>query len=278
MKNFLKSILLFGIAGMMFAACSELSLSETELKFPAGFFEKKSFVVKTDLNWDIVEKPNWVSLSKIEENGRTIVEVSPYENHSFDSRMGKIKIQTAEKFYIVDLFQDGVKLKKESGDLGLSVEWSTCNLGATKSTDFGNYYKWDEIHDYQSNGYRLPTHEEQVEFRDNIFWVWGENNGVEGIYCVAKNGNYVFLPAAGGKINCSLYSYNCRWKHKGEKGYYWSSSLYKGGIRNAHTMEFGWELGYCHITCFTEAPRERYWSVYYYDTEELSVRLVRDVK
>ena len=78
-------------------SCSELSLSETELKFPAGFFETKSFVVKTDLNWDIVEQPDWVKTDKIEENGRTIVEVMPKVNNSFDSRKGEIKIQTSEK-------------------------------------------------------------------------------------------------------------------------------------------------------------------------------------
>ena len=169
---------MFCIATM--ASCSELSLSETELKFPAAFFEAGSFVVKTDLNWEIVEQPAWVKTGKIEENGRTIVEVTPRENHSFNSRMGKIKIQTAEKYYIVDIFQEGVHLKKESGDLGLSVEWNTCNLGATKSTDYGNYYTWNEIHDYQSNGYRLPTREEQEELINNCYWAWGENNGIEG--------------------------------------------------------------------------------------------------
>lgn len=202
-------------------SCSELSLSETELKFPAGFFETKSFVVTTDLNLDIVEQPDWVETSKIEENGRTIVEVSPSVNHSFDSRKGKIKIQTAEKYYIVDIFQDGVHLKKESGDLGLSVEWNTCNLGATKSTDFGNYYRWDEIHSYQSNGYRLPTVGEQEELRDNSVWVWGKKYGVSGTYFVAKNGNYVFLPAAGTLDGSDVYDV-------GSNGYYWSSSAGDG--------------------------------------------------
>ena len=273
MKNFLKSILLFGIAGMMFAACSELSLSETELKFPAGFFEKKSFVVKTDLDWDIVEKPNWVSLSKIEENGRTIVEVSPYENHSFDSRMGKIKIQTAEKFYIVDLFQDGVKLKKESGDLGLSVEWSTCNLGATKSTDFGNYYTWNEIHDYQSNGYRLPTHEEQCELIRNCNWVCGETDGINGIYVVAKNGNYMFLPTTGGENGSDEGG---RWCDKDVFGYYWSSSPSTDG--EAYCMEVevsSWTPG----LSWGHATRKRFYTPNHtYNPAVISVRLVRDVK
>ncbi|MBQ3675916.1 MAG: hypothetical protein II926_00915 [Bacteroidales bacterium] len=227
-RTFIKIAIASLFCILTMASCSELSLSETELKFPAGFFETKSFVVKTDLNWDIVEQPDWVKTGKIEENGRTIVEVMPDVNHSFDSRKGKIKIQTAEKYYIVDIFQEGVHLKNESGDLGLSVEWNTCNLGATKSTDFGNYYKWDEIHSYQSNGYRLPTHDEQVELCDNSVWVWGENNGVRGTYFVAKNGNYVFLPAAGRRDGTGVVDV-------GSNGYYWSSSAsgyYDAGYLN----------------------------------------------
>ena len=30
-------------------------------------------------------------------------------------------------------------------DLGLSVKWATCNIGATKPEDYGNYYAWGEI-------------------------------------------------------------------------------------------------------------------------------------
>ena len=228
-RTFIKIAIASLFCILTMASCSELSLSETELKFPAGFFEMKSFVVKTDLNWDIVEQPDWVKTGKIEENGRTIVEVMPDVNHSFDSRKGKIKIQTAEKYYIVDIFQDGVHRKKESGDLGLSVEWNTCNLGATKSTDFGNYYRWDEIHSYQSNGYRLPTVGEQEELRDNSVWVWGKRIGVRGTYFVAKNGNYVFLPAAGGRGRTDV-------GYVGSLGLYWSSSA--SGYYDAYYLYF----------------------------------------
>ena len=231
------------------ASCSELSLSETELEFPAAFFETGSFVVKTDLNWEIVEQPDWVKTGKIEENGRTIVKVTPSTNRSLDSRKGKIKIQTAEKYYIVDIFQDGVHLKKESGDLGLSVEWNTCNLGATKSTDYGNYYTWDEIHNYKSNGWRLPTHKEQRELENNCVYCWGENNGVKGCYFVAKNGNYIFLPAAGDRNGTDVYNV-------GSLGYYWSSSA--SGYYDANYLDFGSygvDANYCDYRGYGQSVR-----------------------
>ena len=30
-------------------------------------------------------------------------------------------------------------------DLGLSVKWASCNLGATRPTDYGDYYAWGEV-------------------------------------------------------------------------------------------------------------------------------------
>lgn len=226
--TFVKIALAALLGVVMLSSYTELSLSETKLNYSA-WDETNTFVVKTDLNWEIVEQPDWVRTKKIEENGRTTVEVTTDKNHSFDSRMGKIKIQTAEKFYIVDLFQDGVKLKKESGDLGLSVEWSTCNLGATKSTDFGNYYTWNEIHDYESNGYRLPKAEEQRELLEKCVHVRGENNGVNGMWFVAKNGNAVFLPTAGNRCGSVVYDV-------GSDGVYWSSSA--GSYDNAYYLSF----------------------------------------
>ena len=43
-------------------------------------------------------------------------------------------------------------------DLGLSVKWATCNVGAQKPEDYGNYYAWGEIRPktiYTWKGYRF---------------------------------------------------------------------------------------------------------------------------
>ena len=45
-------------------------------------------------------------------------------------------------------------------DLGLSVKWATCNLGATKPEEYGNYYAWGEIatkSDYSWSTYKYGT-------------------------------------------------------------------------------------------------------------------------
>ncbi len=39
---------------------------------------------------------------------------------------------------------DGKHEGHEYVDLGLSVKWATCNVGANKPEDYGNYYAWGE--------------------------------------------------------------------------------------------------------------------------------------
>ena len=50
---------------------------------------------------------------------------------------------------------------KEAVDLGLSVKWATCNVGATKPEEYGNYYAWGETtpkDDYSRETYKFGTY------------------------------------------------------------------------------------------------------------------------
>ena len=145
-------------------------------------------------------------------------------------------------------------------DLGLSVKWATCNVGATSPEDYGNYYAWGETTtktsydednyqhwvDYNGDGHlddgeftintdisgtrydaaranwggswRLPTKSEFDELIDKCTWTWTKLNGVDGYEVKSKkNGNSIFLPAAG---NCSGDTPH----YQGSYGFYWSST------------------------------------------------------
>ncbi len=135
-------------------------------------------------------------------------------------------------------------------DLGLSVKWATCNVGATRPEDYGNYYAWGETSpktsytmdncktmdestdDIDGDSYydaatanwgsvwRLPTKSEFQELRDNCSWTWTKLNGVNGYEVKSKkNGNSIFLPAAG---YCDGGTPSLR----GSSGSYWSSTPY----------------------------------------------------
>ena len=113
-------------------------------------------------------------------------------------------------------------------DLGLSVKWATCNVGASSPTEYGNYYAWGEtttkseytkknsktcgisMGDISGNSsydaartnwggsWRLPTKAECQELLDNCKSEWTTVSGVRGRrFTSKKNGRSIFLPAAG---------------------------------------------------------------------------------
>jgi len=154
------------------------------------------------------------------------------------------------------------KLNSENGyeyiDLGLSVMWATCNVGANAPEEYGYYFAWGETHrksDYTEKTYsykgtrttlpmsadaaavnwggswRMPTNREQNELRTHCTWTWTTLNGVKGYRVTSKiNGNSIFLPAAG--------YHSLMIQDRGYRGCYWSSSLNTTRTACAYTMNF----------------------------------------
>ena len=159
-------------------------------------------------------------------------------------------------------------------DLGLSVKWATCNLGATKPSDYGHYYAWSETMvkgDYSWDTYkwgkgnnitkyndsdgktvldpeddvataklgspwRMPTKDEINELIGGCTWKWTKKNGVRGHEVKGTNGKTIFLPAAGTRKGFELL-------YTGESGFYWSASRASNEINKA----FYFDNGYSNI-------------------------------
>ena len=170
-------------------------------------------------------------------------------------------------YYRLDESENMTNLTWQSNayvDLGLSVKWATCNVGATTPEGYGNYYAWgntetnskystDKCITYGQNitgfsgsaaydaaranwGYiwRMPTYDEIIELKNNCTWNWTTYNGVNGYKVVSKvNNNYIFLPAAGYFSEYSLID-------AGINGRYWSStdSDISYGNYNAYGISF----------------------------------------
>lgn len=114
-----------------------------------------------------------------------------------------------------------VQAQNEFVDLGLSVTWATCNVGANSPEENGEYYTFDNALALENNGERLPTKEEFQELIDNCTWLWREE-GVHGYMATSKkNGNSIFLPAASTRYGTSV-------ELVGSHGGYWSSSTDDG--------------------------------------------------
>ena len=155
-------------------------------------------------------------------------------------------------------------------DLGLSVKWACCNIGAEFPEEYGGYYAWGDPEEKDSciwtrykwhndstgemtkyNGkdekivldssddiaqimwgedWRMPTQAEMQELMECCEWEWTLVNGVYG-YKVSGNGNSIFLPAAGSQ-------YKDLFTSQGTQGCYMSSTLYGGDYELEVCMGF----------------------------------------
>lgn len=65
-------------------------------------------------------------------------------------------------------------------DLGLSVKWATCNLGASKPEGYGEYYAWGETEPYYSS-------------QDPLTWKEGKGDGYRWASYKWSDGSYTSL-------------------------------------------------------------------------------------
>lgn len=154
---------------------------------------------------------------------------------------------TEEKTYKVD--DDFV-------DLGLSVKWAKCNIGASSETDFGGLFGFGDITgvkssidpaDYASEdtymtlkdvAYHatggigtLPTADLFEELFTLCTTEWTEQDGVPGYKVTGKNGNSIFLPAAGKRVESTI-------SEEGVQGYYLTGSINPSNTEFAVDYEF----------------------------------------
>lgn len=125
-------------------------------------------------------------------------------------------------------------------DLGLSVKWADRNVGASSPSDYGDLLEWGALKESQhyakvdfdisgnpqydaataawGDGWRLPTKQEMEELVEKCKWEWTTQGGHSGYRITGPNGNSIFLPAAGWRLEDSEINYD------GVSATYWSST------------------------------------------------------
>ncbi len=147
-------------------------------------------------------------------------------------------------------------------DLGLSVLWSSRNVGAASGELPGLYVGWGDaggnltsinVDDYPCSDppediggsdcdiaremwaetWRLPTRAEVQELIQKCQWRWTVINGIPGAQIIGRNGGSIFLPAAGDR-------YGTDYEDAYYYGRYWTSELRPDSDeqRQAFAMEF----------------------------------------
>lgn len=121
---------------------------------------------------------------------------------------------------------------RTSGDNGQNIKLSKYNTNSSYGTVDNKTVLAPEDDVAQvklGGGWRMPTFAEWTELWSKCANTWTDNyngTGVKGIIVTGKNGNSIFLPAAGYRWDTSLDS-------AGSTGYYWSSSLYTSNPSSA---------------------------------------------
>lgn len=167
-------------------------------------------------------------------------------NNSVNAQVRKTQKRTAVKKPVRKQTHQAIDLGLPSG-----TKWASCNVGANKPEEYGDYYAWGETttkkeytednYLYYKNGkyvnigddisgtqydvahvkwgekWQMPTLEQILELVHNCKYEWTTLNGVKGGKLTGPNGNSIFLPAAGNRWYGDL-------SRAGEYGYYWSST------------------------------------------------------
>lgn len=133
-------------------------------------------------------------------------------------------------------------------DLGLSVNWATCNVGADNEWESGNFYAWGQtfskdeyMKDYTKpegdisgnskydaatanwgDGWRMPTKEELEDLVNKCTWERTNRKGMNG-YVVSRNGKSIFLPICGGANGKNITKTIPESRKNGRAGY-WSGT------------------------------------------------------
>ena len=119
----------------------------------------------------------------------------------------------------------------EAVDLGLPSgrKWADRNVGQKvidDPADYGYLMDFDSAqHLPLPKGWEVPSKEDFKELCDHCTHEWVDKDGLRGMRFTGKNGNSIFLPAAGytwfdeEDHGTTLYS-------RGSYGYYWSSGFY----------------------------------------------------
>lgn len=160
-------------------------------------------------------------------------------------------------------------------DLGLSVKWASWNLGASLPEEYGCYFAWGEtapkkeydwstykfgdssyftkynstdgltqleLEDDAANvlwgeGWRMPTHEEELELFNMCSWEDVMINGVSGYRITGPNGNSIFMPR-GGIYDATDFGSSDEAIFVNTNGWYWSSTLNSTGSSYAQGLCF----------------------------------------
>ena len=163
-------------------------------------------------------------------------------------------------------------------DMGLSVNWARCNLGASKPEGYGKLYafadpsgnnvyngstidsyyqfgmfnrngdsicgtQYDSARYKMGNLWRMPSKSEFEELLNNCDTEIYILNNIPGIKLISKkNGNVIFFPAAGNETYDGILNKRYELLGKNEDGLYWSGDVDYFSPGSAWMTAYAWDF------------------------------------
>lgn len=142
---------------------------------------EQSIFVESNFEYDIATDADWVILSKTTTG--VVVKVS---YNIGDARTANVTISSAKynlSGKVIPITQQKVKPVREeyAVDLGLSVKWANCNVGAECPEEYGDYFAWGEVSpkdEYTTQTYQYWTDDNGDGFGDS--WEYADLGDILG--------------------------------------------------------------------------------------------------
>ena len=260
------------------AAVSNIELSQTELFVKVGATSRLlATVLPADANKAVVWESSSADVATVDETGKVVAVAVGTCTITCSATDGSGVKAECQVEVVMNETHEYVDLGLPSGTL-----WATCNVGASKPEEYGDYFAWGETEpksDYSwstykyckgsyntmtkyctnsyygtvdnktelepsddaatanwGSGWQMPSEEQLRELYNSSYTTTTTTSTsygwTEGYKITSKrNGNSIFLPAAGCRGGSSLYD-------AGSHGYYWSRSLYTSGDYYAYCSYF----------------------------------------
>ena len=176
--------------------------------------------------------------SNLDGNNKFMVSTTNLESNTTYYFKSFVENETTIEYGTVKSFTTKEsKCPKGAVDLGIVITrkdgstyklyWAKSNLSTSglcaNPEDYGDYFVWYLVEPPTmvnlGGKWRLPTFDEWLALLTNCTSCrWTTLNGVKGRLLTARNGNSIFLPAAGYRYDTHIYD-------AGSAGTYWSSSI-----------------------------------------------------
>lgn len=200
-----------------------LTVNTQSLKFDKSGGTSDAVTISTDGTYNVSVTDSWMKIQEISQSSFK-VEVAENEGKSRNGRIlismtGLANSETYEKSILVEQKGNDVN-GYEYVDLGLSVCWSSCNLGASSNVGFGTYHYWSDALAKASawgGGWRLPTKDEFQELIDKCSASRVSISGKKVLKLTGPNGNSIYLPLSGINLGSGV-------EMVGDQGFYWSQT------------------------------------------------------